>query len=121
MKKKILILEDYEEMQVLYTAIFKKESSIEIISQVPDAEEAIEAIKQQKPDLIISDITLPGMSGLEFTRLVRQHCPGIKIIIITGFDVDQYKDEAFEAGADEIMLKDDTGSIVNTVKKLLQI
>ncbi len=120
MKKKIMIVEDHEEMQILYKAVFKKEHQLEIIALEDCAEDAMNKIPELKPDLIIVDITLPGMSGIEFTKYIHQKYPHIKILVVTAFELDKYKNIAKEAGANNLATKLSVFDIVKEAVRLVQ-
>ena len=119
MKKSIIIVEDHEEMQALYEVMFRREKQVEVVALVPDTETAFKKIKDSNPDLIILDISLPGMSGIEFTKIIRNEFPAIKILVVTGHEPELYYDDAKAAGADELIMKGDVHEIIIEVKKLL--
>jgi len=121
MKKRIMILEDHEEMQILYKALFRREKDVEIVSQVPDADEAYEGIKELHPDLIIVDISLPGISGIEFTKTICKAFPQMRVLVVTGHEPERYYNAARKAGADDLIMKGDTMEIVDKVKELLGV
>ncbi|KMQ52731.1 two-component response regulator [Chitinispirillum alkaliphilum] len=117
--KNILIVEDHEEMQILYGAFLKKEKDLNIQHQAKSGEEALEALKKYRPDLIIVDITLPEMSGIEFTRRAKKIFPHSKILVVSGYDTDLNLSKAMEAGADKLITKGDISRIIEEAKKLL--
>ena len=119
MRKKIMIVEDHEEIQYLYKMMFRRVPDLEIIAQEYTAEKAIEVIPAVKPDLMIIDITLPGMSGIQLTTVVRRLYPEIKTLLITAHDTDRYADEAKDAGADSLLTKDSMPAIVERVRLLV--
>jgi len=93
----------------------------EIVAQVEDAEKALEAVEKKTPDLMIIDISLPGMSGIELTKQIKQKYPGIKILIATAHDPEAYLDSAKKAGADDFIQKGDAAKIREKVCGLLGI
>ena len=110
-------------MQFIYGTIFRRIPELMVVAQEDSAEAAIEKIPMVNPDLIIIDITLPGMSGIELTRIVRRRYParGIKLLIVTAHDPDRYREEAKEAGADDLITKSSMLAIINKVKSLLSV
>ena len=121
MKKKVLIVEDHEEMQFLYSVMFRRENSLKLSAQVPDAEEALKKLEELKPDLILTDISLPGISGIDFTKIIRKDYPDLKILIVSGHEPQRFYDIAIRAGADDLMYKSDVKEIIAAVKRLLGI
>ncbi len=119
--KKIGVVEDSEDMQLLYSVIIRRIPGVKIISQSIDAEDAEHAFQKEKPDLAIIDITLPGKSGIEFAKEIRERFPDIKILVATGHDPDAFYSMAMEAGVDDFIVKGDTVQIIQKIKRLLQI
>ncbi|MDG5813700.1 response regulator [Chitinispirillales bacterium ANBcel5] len=116
--KTILVVEDNEDMQLLYKRLFRKHQNI-TVETVDSGESALQLIQKITPDLMIIDISLPGISGLDLTRKVHQHNAAIKIIIVTGHELSRYEQKAKEVGADEVVSKDIGKEIVNKCRTLL--
>ena len=119
MKKKIMIVEDYEEIRLLYKTIFRKDSELEIVAQLESGEDALDALKNISPDLILVDISLPGMNGIEFTKKIRKDYPSVKIVVASGFDADRYYDAAIKAGAEALIVKGNTDTLLDTIRTVL--
>jgi DNA-binding NarL/FixJ family response regulator len=95
-------------------------SSIEI-TEAGEGIEALDKIDSSCPDLIFMDIRLPGENGLELTRRIKAICPDITIIILTSYDLPEYREAAFRNGANYFMAKgSSTGEeIISLVKSFL--
>lgn len=115
---RVMIVEDHEELQIMYRAMFRKEPDLVIVSQEDTAEEALRKIPERKPDVVIVDISLPGMNGLELTNEICRLYPEIKILVVTGYDVDRYMEAARIAGADNLITKSSAMEIIEEVKRL---
>jgi CheY-like chemotaxis protein len=91
------------------------------ISEVGNAEEALSKMVTFTPDLIFVDIRLPGESGLEFTRKIRNTYPNIPIIILTSYDLPEYREAAKESRADHFLSKGTATkeNILEMVKSIL--
>jgi len=91
------------------------------ISEAGNAEEALSKMVTFTPDLIFVDIRLPGESGLEFTRKIRSTYPDIPIIILTSYDLPEYREAAKEYQADHFLSKGTTTkeNILEMVKSIL--
>lgn len=120
MKRKILVVEDHEDIRILYRRLFRKEKDIEI-SETEDAETALEILPQINPDLVLVDISLPRMSGLELTQKIRKDYPSMKILVVTGHEEERYRDEAISMGADDLMSKEISIGLVKKCKELMGI
>jgi CheY-like chemotaxis protein len=121
--KKILIVEDREEVQLVYTIIFQKhglKGNVSVV-QVESAELALKKLLEEKPDLMIVDISLPGIDGIEFTRIVKNKHPEIPVFIVTGHDRELYYDIAKRAGANDFITKGDGVNLIEKVKAILHI
>jgi DNA-binding NarL/FixJ family response regulator len=76
--------------------------------------------EENSPDLLLVDISLPGMNGIEFTRKVHNDFPEIKILIVTGHEISRYYDDAIEAGAIDVISKDVVNELVERCRALIQ-
>lgn len=104
-KKKVLIIDDsYDITRVLRSAIFTIDPKIEV-SVTPSAEEAMLEISKGDLDLIITDIRLPGISGLEMLRKIRDQHPDVKIVMMSGMDDQDLDEKARAAGANIFLRK----------------
>jgi len=91
------------------------------ISEAADGEEALEKIKAHLPDLIFMDIKLPGESGLELTKKIKADSPQMVIIILTSYDLPEYREAASKYGANYFLSKGSTTkeNILTLVKSIL--
>lgn len=90
MPKKIMIIDDDDTCRFLYRYHFRGVSEVEIIAEFDNAEDALVQVAVLKPDIVIVDHKLPGMSGIEFIEKIQQH-PQIKIFLVTGHNQDFFK------------------------------
>lgn len=85
MSIKVLIVEDDANWRVLYRLMLGSDKDIEIVAEFERAEKALEQIPYLYPDVAVVDLSLPGMTGLEFAEQLREY-PAIKVIIVTAHD-----------------------------------
>jgi DNA-binding NarL/FixJ family response regulator len=108
MSPRILIADDQAVVRSGFRALLEDEPGFEIVGEAQDGREAIALVARRKPDVVLMDIRMPGMDGLEATR--RLTVPGaeypVKVIVITTFDLDEYVFAALRAGAAGFLLKD---------------
>jgi two-component system response regulator NreC len=108
MKIKVLIVDDHQLFREgIVTLLFSAEN-IEVIAQAEDGLDAIEKAKHYKPDVVILDIAMPRMNGIEATKKLKAQMPGIKIITLSMHSEKQYVKGVLEAGADGYLLKNCT-------------
>lgn len=105
MSKKILFIEDDEGFFNLFSAALSMKGYQ--IVHVADGAEAVEKVKGEKPDLVLLDIILPGMSGLDILKELKEtdETKTIKIVMLTNFGTDENVNRAMELGADDYLMK----------------
>jgi DNA-binding NarL/FixJ family response regulator len=102
----VLLVDDHKLMREGLAAILRGEIDIEIIAEASNGVEAIEQAKVRKPDVVIMDLTLPDMGGVEATKRILSDNPQIQILVLTMF-LDEYcVCESLEAGARGYLIKD---------------
>lgn len=95
----ILLVDDHPLLRIGITQVIESEPDLKVVAQLADAESALAVFGKLAPDLVITDISLPGINGLELTKtLVKQH-PGLPILIFSRHDEDLYAERAVRAGA----------------------
>jgi len=105
---KTLIVEDSAiYRQLLKEALYSRFPSMDI-SEAMDGEEALQKVKTLLPDLVFMDIKLPGESGLELTRKIKAQYPNIFIIILTTYDLPEYREAAYQYNANYFLSKGST-------------
>jgi DNA-binding NarL/FixJ family response regulator len=107
MKLRILLADDHEIVRRGLCALLQKHEGWEICGEATDGREALEKAKELKPDVVIVDIGMPNLNGLDATRRLLQYDPNFKVIVLTVSDADQVVREALDAGARGFVLKSD--------------
>lgn len=105
-KIRILMVEDHKLLRVGLKAIFEEYPMLEVIGEAEDGQTAVKLARELKPDLILMDIGLPVMSGIEATRRIKESNPEIKIVILTSHALENEVMEALAAGANAYAMKD---------------
>jgi len=104
---KVLIVDDQSLVRAGFRMILEAEPDIDVVGEAGDGEEAVAAARSQKPDVILMDVRMPDVDGLEATRrLLEGQAEGPRIVILTTFDLDEYVYEALRVGASGFLLKD---------------
>ena len=103
---RILIVDDHTLVRDGLTTILSRQPDFEIVGEASDGLEAVEVARSLHPDVILMDLRMPNMSGVEAMRIIGDESPDIKIIVLTTFDTDEYIFDAVQAGAKGYLLKD---------------
>lgn len=102
---KVVIADDHEIFRDGLKLMLKSAEGINIVGEAENGKELLQVIKQEKPDVVITDIKMPVMDGVEATQYIRQHHPGIQVIALSMFDDEQLILEMLESGATGYLLK----------------
>lgn len=105
---RVLLADDQELVRRGFAALLAGEPGIEVVGEVGDGAQAITETRRTRPDVILMDIRMPRMDGLDATRAIRgdQRLNATKILVLTTFALDEYVYEALRAGASGFLLKD---------------
>lgn len=103
---KILVVDDQPLLRAGFSMILKSEPDLHLVGEAPNGKEAVAQCKNHRPDVVLMDIRMPEMDGLEATRQILQLPDPPAVIILTTFDLDEYVFDALKAGASGFMLKD---------------
>jgi len=103
---RVLIVEDNRTFRTLFAEALRNKFPAVLIEEAADGKEAFQKIAEVIPDLIFMDIRLPGENGLKLTHEIKEKHPGITIIILTSYDLPEYRQASFESGANCFIAKD---------------
>jgi DNA-binding NarL/FixJ family response regulator len=110
---RVVIADDQPMMRAGFKAVLEATGSIEVVAEAGTGEEAVLATRRHDPDVVLMDIRMPGLDGIEATRRL----PGHRVLILTTFGLDEYIIEALRAGASGFLLKDaPTQEVVDAVR-----
>ena len=113
--KRILIVEDNTFfLQFLRKTLSARFPSIDILEAV-NGEEALQKIKMLPPDTVFMDLRLPGENGLELTKKIKAQYPNIVVVIITNYDLPEYREAAYQSKADHFLSKDSFLKIIHSI------
>ena len=103
---RVLVVDDQELVRSGFCVILDAADGITVVGEAANGEAAVRAAAAHHPDVVLMDIRMPGMDGLEATRLLARSEPAPKVVMLTTFDLDEYVYEALRAGASGFLLKD---------------
>src|SRR5689334_19742647 len=102
----VLVCDDQALMRVGLRKILEVEDDLAVIGEAPHGQDAVRAAERLAPDVVLMDIRMPVLDGIEATRRIVAMCPSTKVLMLTTFGLDSYVFEALRAGASGFMLKD---------------
>jgi DNA-binding NarL/FixJ family response regulator len=108
MSIRVLLVDDQTLVRSGFRALLERGQEIEVIGEAADGAEAVELARTEQPDVVLMDIRMPGMDGLEATRRITsdERLAKVRVIMLTTFELDEYVFEALHAGASGFLLKD---------------
>ncbi len=113
----ILLAEDHVVVRESIRRFLEREAKFEVIGEAGDGEEAVQMAKRLKPDVIVIDISMPKLNGIEATKQIKALQPSAVILILTAYDYEQYIFPLLEAGAAGYLLKDvSSRELVNAIE-----
>ncbi len=103
---RVLIVDDQQMFREGIRHRLSQEPDMKVVGEAASAEEALAMVPETEPDIVVLDIRLPAKSGIEAAKVVRREWPSIKILMLSGYDFDQYVRAAARAGMEGYLLKD---------------
>ena len=103
---KVLICDDQELVREGLKAILGTDPDLTVVGVATDGLDALDMVEAQKPDLVLMDLKMPVMNGVQATSLIRQKYPSVKVLVLTTYDADEWVFDAIRAGAGGYLLKD---------------
>src|ERR1700694_1197443 len=105
MSSQVLLVDDHKIMRDGIKAILRQSGEFEVIAEADSGTEAVQVCKQRRPDIVLLDIELPGLSGIETMREILRNCLEVKVIILSMYDDEQFVMSAIRSGARAFVLK----------------
>jgi len=102
---RVLLVDDQPLLRQGYRMVLSAQDDLEVVGEAAEGAAAVRAAHALRPDVVLMDVRMPGMDGIEATRQIVQQTPDVRVIILTTFDVDQYAFSALRAGASGFLLK----------------
>ena len=119
-KVRIVIAEDHTILREGLRSLLSSDPIFEIVGEAEDGREAIKCVEKFRPDLILTDLSMPRMNGMEAIKEIKRQSPKTKVLVLTVHKAEEYILATFRAGANGYLLKDSThAELVMAVKKVL--
>jgi DNA-binding NarL/FixJ family response regulator len=105
-RTRIMLVDDQTLLRSGFRMVLEAEADFTVVAEASNGAEAIALAASERPDVILMDVRMPGIDGIEATRQITAACPESRIIILTTFDLDEYAFGGLRAGARGFLLKD---------------
>jgi NarL family two-component system response regulator LiaR len=116
-KIKVMLVEDHVLVREGTRELLDREKDLHVVAEAGDGEEAVQLAAEHSPDMIIMDVALPKLNGIEATKQIKAANPAIAILVLTAYDDDQYIFAFLEAGAAGYLLKDvSTSDLIQAIR-----
>ncbi len=102
---KVLLVDDHALFRAGIASLLASRPGVEVVGQAQNGREALEAARKLKPDLVLMDVHMPGVDGIQATRLIKAELPAVKVVMLTVSDQDKDLFEAIKGGAHGYLLK----------------
>lgn len=120
-KIRVLLVDDHLILREGIRSLLGKVLDIEMVGEAGEGGEAVAKVEQLVPDVVLMDITMPGMSGLEATRQIKQKYPQVKVLILTIHATNQYLSQMLQAGASGYVVKTTaTSELISAIRAVHQ-
>lgn len=103
---RVMLVDDHPAFRKGMAALIESEPDLQVVTETGDGRAALEAYRQHRPDVVLMDLRLPGMGGVEATLAIRKEFPDARVIVLTTFDTDEDIFRAIQSGAKSYLLKD---------------
>jgi len=117
MKTRIIIIDDHQLFREGVKQILSADDKIEVVAEGEDGDQALELVQQYQPDVVIMDINMPNVCGIEATKQIVDKYPDLNVVILSLHDDEKFVTQSLQAGANSYLLKEmDTDSLLSAIK-----
>ena len=114
---RVLVADDHPTFREGLSELLRRESDLEVVAAVATGSEAVTKAREQSPDVVIIDIAMPDLDGIEATRMIKAECPDTMVVVLTAYNYEAYVFGAIDAGASAYLMKTRSlGEIVGAIR-----
>ena len=115
----IFIVDDHPVMRQVLRSLLEREPDLLVCGEAATAAAALEQVAQAGPDLVLIDVSLPGMSGIELARQLQEHYPDLLLAMFSGHNTASHVDQAFQAGVRGYILKERANELPLAIRQIM--
>jgi DNA-binding NarL/FixJ family response regulator len=112
MKIRVLLADDHQVVREGLRLLLESANDIEIIGEAADGRQAVEMVRRLTPDVVVLDIVMPHLTGLEALRQIRRECPTVKALMLTSYESEDFRTQSMEGGASAYVAKHSGAAIL---------
>ena len=116
----VFLVEDHPAMRRALRRLVEGEGDLVVLAEAASAEDALELLPKLQPDLVMVDLSLPRMSGLDLIKILQRSRPELRCVVVTGHTDPLYRAAAEAAGAARFAVKDDPGGVLAAIRSVLR-
>ncbi|MFO7623273.1 MAG: response regulator transcription factor [Anaerolineales bacterium] len=116
---RIILADDHIMLRQGTAELLRRQADIDVVGEAANGQEAVTLAQQTQPDIVVMDVRMPVLSGIEATRIIREQFPQVQVLVLTAHDDDQYIFSLLQAGASGYLLK--TAPINDLLKAIRQV
>lgn len=113
-KIRVVVADDHNIVRRGLVSLLQLNPEIEVVAEASDGREAVDMAVSHRPDLVLMDISMPGLNGLEATRQIRSRCPSVRVLVLSAHDNEAYVLESVRSGASGYLLKNTSAEDLHT-------
>jgi DNA-binding NarL/FixJ family response regulator len=117
---RVVIADDHPAVRMSFEAFLDAQDDIEVVGRGENGQEAVSLVESEAPDVVVMDVRMPVVDGIEATRRIKAAAPDTRVILISAYEVPELRDSGHEAGADRFLFKGIPGSkLVDSVRAVV--
>ena len=116
---RVALIDDQELVRAGFRTLIESAADLEVVGEASDGEEAVRLVREQRPDVVLMDVRMPRVDGIEATKRIHDlpDAENVRVLVLTTFDLDEYVHAALRAGASGFLLKDASpAELLNAIK-----
>ena len=113
----VVVAEDHEIVRKGIVALLEQEPDVKVVGEAKDGQEAVDLVEDCQPDVVVMDLSMPNLNGIEATRRIKKSVPATEVLALSIYDDEQYVHRVFDAGASGYLVKDTAVSVLVTAIK----
>ena len=107
---RVLVCDDHLAVRITYSEYLDAHPGLQVVASVGNGAEAVEACRETVPDVVVMDVRMPVMDGIEATRRIKSSAPGTAVVLVSAYEEEELVESGREAGADAFVLKGVSGA-----------